>query len=123
MSRAFTKEEDAGDDLPERPVSEWPNYADLRYVEARILSAIMVPPGTGHEIRFGAHVTYKDDAGQEKSFQIVGEDEARTTPGVLAWTAPFVQAMFGAKPGDGVLWEGPSGREQLTIVAVEYRRT
>ena len=89
MSRAFTKETDAGDDLPERPVPAGPNYVtprglellkeaarklaerrkeaqadggdlapidrDLRYLEARINGATLVPRGKGPEARFGAH--------------------------------------------------------------------
>jgi transcription elongation factor GreB len=83
VSRAFTKEDDAGDNLPERPVPPGPNYVtarglallnvaardlaarrdqaltsggdlkpidrDLRYLEARISSAIVVPRGAGPE--------------------------------------------------------------------------
>jgi transcription elongation GreA/GreB family factor len=95
MSRAFTKEDDAGDDVPERPLPPGPNYVtrrglallheegrallarkkdasdderkiidrDLRYIEARITSAIVVPRSASNEIRFGARVTFKDDAG------------------------------------------------------------
>src|SRR5579885_1649505 len=105
MSRAFTKEDDAGDDLPERPVPEGPNYVtprglellraavrelvaararpgadlkrvdrDLRYLETRIDSAIVVPRGSGGEARFGARVTLRDSAGKTRTFQIVGED-------------------------------------------------
>jgi hypothetical protein len=80
MSRAFTKEDDAGDDIPERPVPAGPNYVtprglemlkaeaeglverrkralaagdevgridrDLRYLEARIGRAVVVPRGS-----------------------------------------------------------------------------
>src|SRR5690348_4866406 len=105
MSRAFTKEDDAGDELPERPVSQGPNYVtprglerlretvralvakraepgadlkrvdrDLRYLEARIDSAIVVPRGGGDEARFGARVALRDAAGKIRTFQIVGED-------------------------------------------------
>jgi transcription elongation GreA/GreB family factor len=152
MSRAFTKEDDAGDDSPERPVPPGPNYVtprglellhaegrellarkksatpdqmkpidrDLRYIEARIIGAIVVPRGSGPEIRFGARVTYQDDFGHEKKFQIVGEDEARNDSTKLAWSAPLVQVMLGAKAGDGISWPGPHGSTQLMIVSVEY---
>jgi transcription elongation GreA/GreB family factor len=152
MSRAFTKEDDAGDDMPERPVPSGPNYVtprglallheegrallarkkeagpdavkaidrDLRYIEARITSAIVVPPGASNEVRFGARVTYKDDAGQEKIFQIVGEDEARGDKTKLPWSAPLAHAMLGAKPGDGVSWKSDDGVNQYMIVSVDY---
>ncbi len=151
MSRAFTKEDDAGDDLPERPVPEGPNYVtprglellrsavtdlvaqrakpgadakridrDLRYLEARIDSAIPVPRGSGAEARFGARVALRDAAGKLQSFQIVGEDEARASSELLPWSAPLAQAVFGKKAGDEVSWEGPEGEARLTLVSVEY---
>src|SRR5690348_3384169 len=143
MSRAFTKEDDAGEDLPERPVSRGPNYVtprglellkaaaadviekrrkalaaggdvkpfdrDLRYFEARINGATVVPPGSGPEIRFGARVSLEDAAGRRKTFRIVGEDEARTAPDFLPWSAPLAHAMLGAKAGDMFSWEEPDG--------------
>ena len=154
MSRAFTKEDDVGEDLPERPVPAGPNYLtprglallkqagkelvarkkkavegedlrpidrDLRYLEARINSAIVVPPGSGNEVRFGAHVTIEDETGSQKSFQIVGEDEARSTPDTVPWSAPLAYEMFGAKSGDKISWQGPEGVVRYKIVGVSYR--
>jgi transcription elongation factor GreB len=150
VSRAFTKEDDAGDDLPERPVPEGPNYVtprglellrqavrelvaaranaadpkpvdrDLRYLEARIDSAIVVPPGSGPEARFGAAVTLKDEAGAIETFRIVGEDEARGDAALMPWSAPLAQAVLGARAGDAVTWEGPEGVARYTVVAVAY---
>ena len=158
MSRAFTKEDDAGDDLVERPIPPGPNYVtrrgfdflkneairlvaqrketaaaggdlkpidrDLRYLEARISGAIIVPKGKGGadaEARFGARVTIEDETGRSKTFQIVGEDEARTDDDkFLAWSAPLVQAMLGAKAGDKISWQGLEGVTQYRIVKVEY---
>jgi len=153
VSRAFTKEDDAGEDLPERPVPGGPNYVtprglrllkaaaeeliarrkeaaamgkdlrpidrDLRYLEARIHGAIVVPPGKGPEARFGARVTLADAAGQRQTFQIVGEDEARTGSEFLAWSAPLAEALLGAKAGDNVAWKGAAG-ERFAVIAVEY---
>lgn len=151
MSRAFTKEDDAGDELPERPVPEGPNYVtprglellrsavlelvaergrpgadlkrvdrDLRYIEARIDSAIVVPRGGGAEARFGARVALRDGAGKVQTFQIVGEDEAREGTQFLPWSAPLANAVLGRKAGDEVSWEGPEGTARLTLVSVEY---
>ena len=154
MSRAFTKEDDAGDDLPERPVPQGPNYVtprgmellraavrelvarrqkaaaaggelkpldrDLRYLEARIDAAIIVPPGSGPEARFGARVTLRDESGGQRTFTIVGDDEARTDAGLLSWSAPLAQAVLGAKAGDTVTWESGDGGASCAIVSVEY---
>ncbi len=154
MSRAFTKEDDAGEDLPERPVPAGPNYMtprglemlkaqgrelvirrekakveggdlrpfdrDLRYLEARIDSALVVPPGAGPEIRFGARVTIEEENGQQKTLQIVGEDEARTEPTFLSWSSPLALAMMGTRAGDHVTWEGPEHTRRFKILSVDY---
>lgn len=155
MSRAFTKEDDAGEDLPERPVPAGPNYVtarglellrqagrelaerkrtavagggdvkpverDLRYLEARINGAVLVPPGSGDEIRFGATVTLEEADGGRKTVQIVGDDEAREDTGrFLSWSSPLALAMLGAKPGETVTWEGPEATVTCRIVSVTW---
>lgn len=153
MSRAFTKEDDAGEDLPERPVPQGPNYVtprglellkqegqrlverkakakpgddvrpierDLRYLEARITSAIVVPPGSGDEVRFGARVTIETEKGLRQTFTLVGEDEARTDSSFLAWSAPLASEMFGLKAGDEFIWDGPDGPVRNKIISVEF---
>ena len=95
---------------------------DLRYLEARIGSAIVVPPGKGPEARFGARVTLQDPSGAVKTFQIVGEDEARTDPSALIpWSAPLAQSMLGAKPGDPVTWQSPDALIRYIIASVQYK--
>jgi transcription elongation GreA/GreB family factor len=155
MSRAFTKEDDAGDDVPERPIPSGPNYMtprgltlledaakellarrkklpsdhdsikfidrDLRYLEARIQSAIVVPRSSSNEARFGAKVTIKDQHGASRTFQIVGEDEARTDDEkFLPWSAPLVNALLGLKAGAQFRWDGPDGAVMYTVVALDY---
>ncbi len=155
MSRAFTKEDDAGEDLPERPVPSGPNYVtprgmsllkkwgeelvsrrkkvaaengdlrpidrDLRYLEARISTATMVPTGSGAEIRFGALVTIQNETGARRAFQIVGEDEARTDDDAfIPWSGPLSMAVFGSKAGDIVTWDTPNGPQTLKIISVDF---
>jgi len=150
MSRAFTKEDDAGDELPELPVSRGPNYVtprglellkeaarelalrrasakaagedmraidrDFRYLEARIGTAVVVPPGSGVEARFGARVALEDESGERRTFRIVGEDEARTDPAaLLAWSSPLAEALLGAKAGDSVSWKGSSRHIVISV--------
>jgi transcription elongation factor GreB len=154
MSRAFTKEDDAGDDIPERPVPAGPNYVtprglemlkaeaeglverrkralaagdevgridrDLRYLEARIGRAVVVPRGSGAEIRFGARVTVEGETGEKKTFRIVGEDEARTAADLVPWSGPLAGALLGAKAGEIVTWEGAEGVLRYKVAAVEW---
>jgi transcription elongation GreA/GreB family factor len=88
---------------------------DLRYVRARLQTAIPVevaPPG---EVRFGARVTLRATSGTDRVLRIVGEDEAEAG-GNISWASPFAQALLGAKSGQLLDWQG----EHLTVLTVEY---
>ena len=164
MSRAFVKEPDAGapgQDLPERPVSEHPNYVtpaglaalqrragelqarrlellalgddpgageelehvdrDLRYHTARLESAILVDPVAqpGDEVAFGATVTVAGEGG-ERTFTIVGEDEADLATLRVSYVSPLAEALLGAHVGDRVVWHRPAGDLELTVTAIAY---
>ena len=103
----------AGDDV--KPIDR-----DLRYLEARLNSAIVVPRGAGPEARFGARVTIENENGEEQSFQLVGDDEARTDSVFLSWSSPLALAMMGAKAGETISWDGPDGPIRRKIVDVTY---
>jgi hypothetical protein len=53
MSRAFTKEGDAGDDLPERPVSQGPNYVTPHGLEL-LRAAVLEGPEGGASYKVAA---------------------------------------------------------------------
>ncbi|ROH88306.1 transcription elongation factor GreAB [Pseudomethylobacillus aquaticus] len=162
MSRGFVKEDDlehAGTDLPERPLSPFPNYVtptglqqlqeqanlleqqrvqlaprkedpvvqqtlarverDLRYLVARLESAIPVEPGSALDtVRFGCTVEAEDETGALQQFQIVGEDEADIAAGKVSWVSPLAKALLGHKLGDSVLWPRPAGNLQLEIIDI-----
>lgn len=165
MSRGFVKEDDlehAGTDLPERLVSEHPNYVtptglalleaqaqaleeerrllnarkedpssnqrlaaverDLRYLSARLETAILVDPKqqNQHVVLFGAHVKVEDENGQQHSFIIVGEDEANITEHKVSYISPIARALIGRKVGDSVIWPRPAGNLQLDIIEIHY---
>ena len=94
---------------------------DLRYVRARLETAIPVDPANlpKDEIRFGARVVLKRADGETRILRIVGEDEAERGGELAPWSGPFVQALFGLKPGQTLDWDGGAGSERWTIVSVE----
>ncbi len=165
MSRGFVKEDDlehAGTDLPERPVSEHPNYVtpdgltllenkaanldkarvalvvkkddaianqelaivdrDLRYLSARLESAIIVKPKEQDKqlILFGAIIDVEDEEGVNHQFKIVGEDEANVAKNKVSWVSPLAKALIGHKSGDSVIWKRPIGNMSLEIIAINY---
>lgn len=95
---------------------------ELRYVEARVKSAILVDPAqqAKDEVAFGAIVTLEDEDGERREVAIVGEDEAEPTDGKIAWPAPLARALTGAEVGDLVTWKRPSGDLELEVIAIRY---
>jgi transcription elongation factor GreB len=165
MSRGFVKEDDlehAGTDLPERPISEHPNYVtptglqqlqaqesvlekerqqlaplkedpvaqqrlamverDLRYLQARLESALLVDPAqqSGEQVLFGAKVTVEDENGDRHVFMIVGEDEADIAANKVSWVSPLAKSLLGHKIGDNVTWLRPAGNQILEITEIDY---
>lgn len=103
------------DRLPERAAER-----DIRYLEARLHSAILVPPAPSPpiEVAFGTRVTVTDDQGRETIYEIVGEDEADARLGRIAPHAPLARALLGTRIADVTEWQRPNGRVLLEITAL-----
>ena len=95
---------------------------DLRYVRARLESAIPVDPANQprDQIRFGACVVLEREDGARKRVRIVGEDESEEGGDALSWAAPFSQTLYGLKAGQTLYWETEAGAERWTVVSVVY---
>lgn len=95
---------------------------DLRYVRARLDSAILVDPATqSHDtVLFGATVEVQDEAGNRYSFHIVGEDEADANIHKVSWVSPLAKSLIGQKIGDMVVWQRPAGNLNLEILDIHY---
>ena len=141
MSKAFTKEDDAGAPA-ERFVPELSlppgakNYvtpAGLAAYRAalateteprkqaelarRIERAEVVDPATQEtdRVRFGLVVTVDTPTGS-RTYQIVGIDEAEPRAGRVSWMSPIARALLDAAVGDVVGWQ------QGELGVVEIRR-
>ena len=104
------------DKLPEAAAER-----DIRYLESRLRSAILIDPATLRltEVAFGHIVTVADDAGREHRFQITGEDEADATAGRITPQSPLARALIGATVGDVVKWRKPSGTVELEVIRID----
>ncbi|MEQ9188301.1 MAG: GreA/GreB family elongation factor [Cryomorphaceae bacterium] len=72
-------------------------------LDERIKSAQVVErSGVSTEVRFGVHVRFApiESGGTERTFKVVGVDEANIRENKVAFTAPIVQAMMGKKKGE-----------------------
>lgn len=94
---------------------------DLRYVRARLETAVLVDPASTpkDQVRFGARVSLRGPSGV-RVLRVVGEDEAEEGGELVPWPAPFVQALFGLRAGATVEWDGGNGPERWTIESIDY---
>jgi transcription elongation GreA/GreB family factor len=74
---------------------------ELRYWSARRASAEIVHPiADKSHVRFGHTVSLKLASGEERTYRLVGEDEADPAKGLLPHVAPLAQALLGKSVGD-----------------------
>ncbi|MCE0914906.1 MULTISPECIES: GreA/GreB family elongation factor [unclassified Pseudomonas] len=93
---------------------------DLRYFNARVQSAQVVPTATStQKVQIGSRVRFVDENGQEHQVQLVGEDQADAQHGLINWGSPLGRALLGAGPGDEVLWRRPAGDQMIEIAGIE----
>ena len=94
---------------------------DIRYLEARLRSAILVEAATrpSSDVAFGCRVVV-EIGGAQQVFEIVGEDEADAALGRIAPQAPLARALIGAEVGDSVTWRRPAGAVTLEIIEISH---
>lgn len=77
-------------------------------------------PATG-KVVFGVTVLLADEEdGDEKTYQIVGEDEADIKAGRISVQSPIARALIGKEEGDVVEVQTPGGQRGYEIVEVRY---
>lgn len=93
----------------------------------RVASAKVIDPRTqpADEARFGATVTLRTRSGgrpgTERTFTIVGVDEAAVADGKVAFVAPIARAVIGGRVGQTVKLRMGREEEILEIMAISYK--
>lgn len=105
------------DKLPEAAAER-----DIRYLEARLRSAILIDPAAfpATEVAFGLIITVADEDGTEHRFQITGEDESDAATGRITPQSPLARALLGARIGDIVTWKKPAGVTSLEVLGIAH---
>ena len=95
------------------------HVADL---EARIASAVLVQSVAQpqDEVRFGALVRVRSGSGKERSYRIVGVDEADAAQGAIAFVAPLARSLLGKRVGETAPVSTPAGEDELEVLAIHY---
>ena len=99
---------------------------DQGKLEARILkieeilkSAQVVHGGGGEIIEVGSKVTVlKEGDKEEKTFTLVGSEEADMKEGKISNRSPFGEALFGKKKNESVSFTTPRGNVNYKILKV-----
>jgi transcription elongation GreA/GreB family factor len=103
------------DDVNERRRQSAVPVRDLRYFSERLRTAQLVAdPASTDTVAFGSTVTFSRDDGTERTYRIVGEDEADPKAGTISWVSPVARALSGKSVGDEV----SLGDQTLEITAI-----
>jgi transcription elongation factor GreB len=97
----------------------------IRFLQRRLDAAEVVDPAQqkSDRILFGATVTLADEEGVQKTYRIVGIDEADPARGAISWISPLAKAVLNARAGEVIHFRSPRGEEELEILKVEYLRS
>jgi transcription elongation factor GreA len=86
---------------------------------AQVIDVAALDPGG--KVVFGATVVLLDlNTNEEKTYQIVGVDEADLKHGKISVTSPVARALIGKIEGDEVALEAPGGTHEFEILEVRY---
>jgi transcription elongation factor GreA len=112
-------------------ISENSEYDDAKneqaWLEGRIAeinqilsnATVAEAPKRSAKVAIGSTVLVEGDSGAERTFVIVGAAEADSTAGRISNESPVGAALIGAKKGDVVSCEGPTGRQmKFTVLKI-----
>ena len=94
----------------------------IKEVEAVLSRADVIDPRKlSGAIKFGATIDLVDEAtDEERTYQIVGENEADVEKGKLNVRSPLARALIGKDVGDSVEVRTPGGDKSYEVLAVRY---
>lgn len=96
----------------------------IKDIEAKLSNAQVIDVkslNAGGKIVFGATVVLLDlNTDEEKTYQIVGVDEADLKHAKISVTSPVARALIGKQEGDEVALDAPGGTHEFEILEVRY---
>lgn len=96
----------------------------LKHLGARLkVLKVARPPANPGSVSFGCWVTYEEEGGAERCYQLVGPDEFDVAEGRISIDSPVGQALLQKKVDDEVTVRRPSGELTVVITAITSART
>jgi len=93
-------------------------------LESKLSNLQIIDPTTLNadgRVVFGATVNIEDlDSGENKTYQIVGEDEADIKGGKISIGSPIARALIGKSEGEIAEMTAPGGIKEFEILKVLY---
>lgn len=94
----------------------------LKHLSSRLkLLKPATPPANPQMVSFGCWVTYEDEDGNERCYQLVGPDEFDVNQGRISIDSPVGQALLQKKLDDEVVIRRPNG--DLTVYITDICAT
>jgi len=96
----------------------------IQELEALVSQAEVIDPAdlSGDRVKFGATVTIFDlDTDEEKTYKIVGKEEADIENNQIAYTSPIANALIGNEVADEVTIDTPGGEKLVEIIDIEFK--
>lgn len=88
-------------------------------IEKILQSSQIIKGGGGDLVEIGSRVVVqKGGTKEEKTYTIVGSEEADMTKGKISNRSPFGKELFGKKKGDSVSFKTPGGLVNYKIIDV-----
>lgn len=93
----------------------------IRYLQKRLpaLTVVRETPNSD-AIYFGATVELCDDEGQERTYRIVGPDEADAKTLAISMDSPLAKALLGKQPDDEVEITAGGKTTTVSVVSIRY---
>lgn len=94
----------------------------IRFLNKQIEAAEVIDPVSVDSdiIQFGATFTILDEDDRERTYTIVGVDEADAGNGLISWRSPLARAVLKKKKGDIVEFVSPKGEQSIEILDFKY---
>lgn len=93
-------------------------------LESKLSNLQIIDPTTLNadgRVVFGATVNIEDlDSGENKTYQIVGDDEADIKGGKISISSPIARALIGKSEGEIAEMSAPGGIKEFEILKVLY---
>ena len=95
----------------------------LKHLGSRLkVLKVAAPPRDPAKVSFGCWVTYEEETGEERCYQLVGSEEIDVNSGRISIDSPIGQALLNKRIDDEVVFRRPSGDITAYITGIYSTR-